>query len=247
MQLLKHHSTDTAEVLLLNRPAKRNALDASLSEALREAVLACAARPRPLVIRSATPGMFVAGADVDQLRRRTVGESLQRRNASLFQTVEEHPYPTVAVVDGAALGGGCELAMACDVRISTAGAWWGLPEVRLGIVPSAGGLTRLAGLVGTGHAVDLALSGRRIRGEEAARLGLVQRLADTGEDLDTTLEKLLADLGAASMFAARLAKEAMRVTGDRHRLVDAAAQALCIAETDTQERLAGLLEHRARP
>jgi enoyl-CoA hydratase len=246
MSLVHHTSTPDAEVVELDRPEKRNALDVDLSEALLAAVLACRDRPRPLVLRSRATGMFVAGADVGQLRERTVAESLGRRNARLFDAVAEHPYPTVAVVAGAALGGGCELALACDLRVSTADAWWGLPEVRLGILPSAGGLTRLSELVGVGRARDLALSGRRVRGEEAHRLGLVERLAgpadddgdDDGDTLDDVLADLLGDLGAASMVAVRLAKEAMRVTGDRHRLVDAAAQALCLTQDDTQERLA---------
>lgn len=267
MQLVRHRSTQAAELLLLNRPDKRNALDVELSETLRRAVLDCADRPRPLVIRSNRPGMFVAGADVEQLRRRTAEESLGRRNARLFQTVAEHPWPTIAVVDGAALGGGCELALACDLRVSTPEAWWGLPETRLGIVPSAGGLTRLTELVGAGCARDLVFSGRRIRGTQAERLGLVQRLsapagkvsddldgeastdrttAPVAPSLDELVEELLSDLGAASMFAVRLAKEAMQVTGDRHRLVDATAQALCLAQPDTQQRLAALMQRRHR-
>ncbi|MPZ62854.1 MAG: enoyl-CoA hydratase/isomerase family protein [Propionibacteriales bacterium] len=252
MQLVHHTTTDAAELVELDRPEKRNALDADLSNALLEAVLACRDRPRSLVVRSRMPGMFVAGADVDQLRRRTVEESLGRRNARLFQAIAEHPYPTVAVVAGAALGGGCELAMACDLRISTARAWWGLPEVRLGIVPSAGGLTRLTDLVGVGRARDLAFSGRRVRGTEAARLGLVEWVTDEVQDpdeaqaaLDALLGRVLDELRPASMFAVRLAKEAMSVDGDRHRLVDAAAQALCIAQPDTQERLAAMLTRRS--
>lgn len=251
MQLVHQVSTSTAEVVSLDRPEKRNALDVDLSEALHETVLACRDAPRPLVLRSRTPGMFVAGADVAQLRDRTVDESLGRRNSRLFQAIAEHPYPTIAVVAGAALGGGCELALACDLRVSTAEAWWGLPEVRLGIVPSAGGLTRLAELVGVGRARDLAFSGRRVRGDEAARLGLVERVARPASDpavadahLDELLTELLDELAATSMFAVRLAKEAMSVEGDRHRLVDAAAQALCIAQPDTQERLAALLAGR---
>ncbi|MGW3614017.1 enoyl-CoA hydratase/isomerase family protein [Micromonospora sp. NPDC005163] len=243
-ELVHRNESPRAVVLTLDRPEKRNALNADLSDALAEAVLACAETPLPLVIRSEAPGMFVAGADVAQLRARTVGENLERRNSRLFQLVADHPWPTVALVDGAALGGGCELALACDLRVSTPDAWWGLPEVRLGIVPSAGGLTRLAELVGRGCAHDLVFSGRRIRGSEAARIGLVQRLADGS--LDETLDALLADLAPASPFAVRLAKEAMRVTGDRHRLVDAAAQALCIAQPDTQARLAAMLQKRSR-
>ena len=229
--------TPLAVIVSFTRPEKRNAIDAAASSALAHALERAAVIPRPLVLRSATRGMFVAGTDLDGLRRRTVEDSLDRLNGRLFQRVAEHPWPTVAVVEGWALGGGCELALACDLRLSTPDASWGLPEVRLGLVPSAGGMTRLAALIGAGAATDLVLSGRRIDGTEAHRLGLVQRLA-ASDELDDELARLLEDLGRAAPLAQRLAKEAMRVTGDRHRLVDATAQALCIASDEAQQRIA---------
>lgn len=229
--------TGRAVLVEFTREEKRNAIDATTSAALSEVLRRAIDVELPLVLRSATRGMFVAGTDLDGLRRRTVGESLSRLNSRLFEQVAEHPWPTVAVVEGWALGGGCELALACDLRISTPDASWGLPEVRLGLVPSAGGLTRLAQLVGQGAASDLVLSGRRIDGTEAHRLGLVQRLV-AAEALDEALDAVLGDLSRAAPLAQRLAKEAMRVTGDRHRLVDATAQALCIESDDAQRRIA---------
>ncbi|WNV74186.1 enoyl-CoA hydratase/isomerase family protein [Geodermatophilus sp. DSM 44513] len=232
---------DRAVTVLIDRPAQRNALSVPMSRALGAALEEHAATPLPLVLRSAVPGMFVSGTDVASLRARTVEDSLGRVNSALFQRLYDHPWPTVAVVDGAALGGGCELALACDVRITTEDAQWGLPEVRLGIIPSAGALTRLAALVGTGTATDLVLTGRRIRGREAATLGLASRVT-TPAGLDAALDALLDDLGAAAPLAQRLAKEAMRVGGDRHRLVDAAAQALCLGTEEAQRRLQALLD-----
>jgi enoyl-CoA hydratase len=193
------------------------------------------------VFRSATHGMFVSGADVASLRDRTVTDSLGRLNSRLFRRIAEHPAPTIAVVDGWALGGGCELALACDFRISSSTAVWGLPEVRLGVIPSGGALHRLAALIGGSMATDLVLTGRRIDGTEAHRIGLVQRLATDG-DLDSALAVLLDDLGRTSLFAVRLAKEAMRVSGDPARLVDAAAQALCIADEEAQRRMTELID-----
>lgn len=235
-----------AVTLLFDRPEKRNALNRQLSGAISRALSAAESSARPLVLRSRTPGMFVGGADVAELKERSVEDSLSRLNARLFQQVFEHPWPTVAVVDGAALGGGCELALACDFRITSDRAQWGLPEVRLGIIPSAGGLTRLARLVGVGTANDLVLTGRRVDGNEALELGLVHR-AVPAEALDAALAALLHELGRAAPLAARLAKEAMRVDGDRHRLVDAAAQALCIGSAETQERLQALLDRTSPP
>ncbi len=238
---LTFDSGERAVTVGFTRAEKRNALDLATSRALDAALDEAADTPLPLVLRSATPGMFVAGTDVAALRERTVEDSLGRVNARLFQRVEDHPWPTIAVVDGWALGGGCELALACDLRITTDEAQWGLPEVRLGIIPSGGGLTRLAHLVGGSVASDLVLTGRRIDGTEAHRIGLAQRLT-TREQLEDTLEALLDELGATSTQAVRLAKEAMRVDGDRHRLVDAAAQALCIGSDEAQRRMAALLE-----
>lgn len=244
-QTLSIHHDQRCVTVAFTRAEKRNALDLATSRALDAALDEAADVPLPLVLRSATPGMFVAGTDVAALRERTVDDSLGRVNARLFQRVEEHPWPTIAVVDGWALGGGCELALACDIRITTEDARWGLPEVRLGIIPSGGGLTRLAELVGRSVATDLVLTGRRIDGVEAHRVGLAQRIT-TGAQLDEELDALLDELGATSTQAVRLAKEAMKVSGDGGRLVDAAAQALCIGSEDAQRRMAELLDRQSR-
>lgn len=233
--------SDRAVTIAFDRPEKRNAFSPEMSEAVRRALVEHEGTPLPLVFRSSTPGMFISGADVDALRRRTPDETLRRVNPRLYQAIEDHPWPTIALVDGYALGGGCELALACDIRISTPTAKWGFPEVTLGIVPSAGGLSRLSAIVGRGAAGELLMTGRRIDGTEAHRIGLVNRLSD-GDDLDASLDRLLTDLERASIRAARLIKEAMRVGDDRHRLVDAAVQAMCIADPDAQSRMAALVE-----
>lgn len=245
-ETLELHRSEHAITVAFARPEKRNALDVATSHALATALDAAADIALPLVLRSATPGMFVAGTDVASLRERTVDDSLARLNARLFQRVADHPWPTIAVVEGWALGGGCELALACDVRITTEDARWGLPEVRLGIIPSGGGLTRLARLIGASIATDLVMTGRRIDGIEAHRIGLAQRLVTDGQTVDDGLGVLLDELGRTSIWAVRIAKEAMRVEGDRHRLVDAAAQALCIASDEAQQRMSDLLERQHR-
>lgn len=244
MSLIQVHQTDTCVTISLDRAEKRNALNPELRDALADAVSDAASVPLPLVIRSRTPGMFMAGTDVNELRRRTTEQSLARRNPDLFDRIERHPYPTVAVVAGAALGGGCELALACDFRVSTETAWWGLPEVTLGIIPSAGALTRLERLVTRGVALELILTGQRITGAEALAIGLAHRAVPDAE-LDIALDELLRRLQRGSALAQRLAKEALRVTGDARRLVDATAQQLCINDEDTQRRLAALVEKSA--
>ncbi len=230
---------DRSATIWFDRPEKRNALDRDTSLALGAALDELAGTTLPVVLRSRTPGMFVAGTDVAALRARTLDDSLDRLNVRLFQRVADHPTPTIAAVEGWALGGGCELALACDLRLSTQDAKWGLPEVRLGIVPGAGGLSRLSTLIGRSRAAELVLTGRRIDGAEAHRIGLVQRVTDA-DSIATLVDEVLDDLAAATPLALRLAKEALGVEGDPRRLVDTTAQALCLASEEAQDRLAAL-------
>lgn len=229
-----------AIVVAFDRPEKRNALSASMSRELDELLTTYERTALPLVLTSTTPGMFVAGTDLDDLRTRSFEDSLARTNARLFRRIEDHPWPTIAAVDGPALGGGCELALACDIRVATSRAVWGLPEVRLGLVPSAGALHRLPALIGRSLAADLILTGRRIDNTEGHRIGLVQRIA-ADDALDTVLEEVISDLAQCDLHAVRLAKEAMRVDGDPRRLVDALAQAHRIDRPETVERIGRLL------
>lgn len=227
--------------ILLHRPEKRNALDRALALEFHEALASLETSVLPLFVRSATAGMFVAGTDLREIRDRTLAESLARTNARLFQRLADHPAATVAVVDGAALGGGMELALACDIRIATPGSLWGLPEVTLGLVPSAGGLYRLLPLVGESRARELILTGRLMRGEEAHRTGLVQRLAEP-EEMEDAVAGLVDELRSADPLAVRLAKEAMRAAeSDRIRLADALAQAVMLSTDGTRERITARL------
>lgn len=232
-------------VLTLDRPDKRNALNVEMSQAISDALDKARQDPSILLIRSSTAGTFIAGADIADLSRRTRVEALSRLNHELFLKLEEHPWPTVAVVDGPALGGGCELALACDFRVASTRSLWGLPEVRLGIIPSAGGLWRLPRLVGWAAATDLIMTGRRITAEEARAMGLVNRLSEP-EDLDAEVEQLVEDLAAASLTAVRYAKEAMRAPADRNRVGEAALQALCFESDDAKQRLGAFLARTAK-
>lgn len=230
--------------LTLDRPDKRNALNVEMSEAIAAALSEARREPGVLVLRSSTPGHFVAGADIADLARRTRVEALARLNHELFLQLEEFPWPTVAVVDGPALGGGCELALACDFRVGSTRSLWGLPEVRLGIIPSAGGLWRLPRLIGWAAATDLIMTGRRIGATEARDLGLLHRLCEP-EELPDTVDDLLSELSKASLTAVRYAKEAMRAPVDRNRVGDAALQALCFESPEARERLGAFLARSA--
>ncbi|KAA9163585.1 enoyl-CoA hydratase/isomerase family protein [Amycolatopsis acidicola] len=226
--------TAEAATIWLDRPEKLNALDLEMSGGIQRALDEFAEAGRPLVIRSAVPGTFVSGADLTELARRTRREALQRVNHRLFTAIEEYPWPSIAVVGGHALGGGCELALACDFRLSSESATWGLPEVRLGIIPSAGGLARLPRTVGVPAAKRLIMTGKRIGAAEAHAIGLVDEVTT---DLDEALARLLGELGKASMTAVRYAKEAMSAPGDHRRSTDAALQALCFESDEARRRL----------
>lgn len=202
----------------IDRPDARNALNATVREELTAAFEAAAEDDavRVVVLTGGEgSGAFVAGADVTELRER---DAEQQREASSFprvyETVAECPKPVVARVNGHALGGGCELAQACDVRIAGEGAKLGQPEVDLGIIPGGGGTQRLPRLVGEGQALKLVLSGELVDATEAAELGLVEETVP-GEELDDRVDELAGRMADRSPLALRRAKEAVRGAAER--------------------------------
>ncbi|HEV8624896.1 MAG TPA: enoyl-CoA hydratase/isomerase family protein, partial [Acidimicrobiia bacterium] len=135
-----------------NRPEKRNAIDLATTEAVHQVLTDYARERCVLVLHSTTPGMFVAGADIGELLERDADDAFMGINLRLFERLEAHRWPTIAVVDGPALGGGCELAMACDLRVASTRARFAQPELNLGILAGAGANWRLAQLVGLAQA-----------------------------------------------------------------------------------------------
>ena len=201
-------------VLSLCRPPT-NAADAALIEALAEQVARIEEdSSRAVVVRSDVEGFFMAGADIkamleaiESTDRATIAR--MQELAPLLDRIEALPKPTIAAITGVAAGGGLELALACDLRIAGAGARLGLPEIRLGLLPGAGGTQRLTRLVGPGRAVDLILDGRLISGAEAADLGMVTHAAEDATVEEEALARA-ARLADASPIAARAIKEAVR-------------------------------------
>jgi enoyl-CoA hydratase len=143
-----------------------------------------------VILTGAGEKAFVAGADIGVLAEMDPlsGVTVSRQGQGVFRSIERFPKPVLAAVGGYALGGGCELALACHMRIASANARFGLPEVGLGIIPGYGGTVRLARLVGLGRAVELTLTGRRIDADEAHRMGLVSRVCAREELMDTARE-----------------------------------------------------------
>lgn len=162
--------------LLLNRPAKAHAYDRALLDALAEAI--AAASGAVLVIGSTGKGAFCGGADLGALADADPLSALDLRSQQVFDALARAPQVTIAAVHGAAVAGGCELALACDLRVGGPRARFSLPETSLGIIPSAGGCTRLPKLVGVPRAKEVILGGRQVDAEVALSWGLLNRLSD---------------------------------------------------------------------
>ncbi|XP_064484028.1 methylglutaconyl-CoA hydratase, mitochondrial-like [Ornithodoros turicata] len=192
-------------VLALNRPAARNAISRSLLEATEDVVqtLQRDTSLRVLLLRSLVPGVFCAGADLKEratMSERDVGPFVKRlRDAAT--ALASIPVPTIAALDGAALGGGLEFALACDLRIASSSAKMGLVETKLAIIPGAGGTQRLARVVGLGRAKEMILTARVLDGNQAYDWGLVNEVVDQNEKGDAAFH-------AALNLAGRMAKQA---------------------------------------
>lgn len=231
-------------VVTLDRPAKRNAIDAELVDALHEVCDRLVRSPRLLLLTGGTDGIFAAGADIAQLRERGRLDALAAINQGLFARIRALPLPTVAAIDGPALGGGAELAYACDLRVCTARAVFGQPEVRLGIVAGAGATYRLPALIGEARAKELLFTGRRVAAEEALRIGLVNRVVGTPSELLTAAHELLDEISQGSMLALRLTKLAVDAPAGAHPAVDLVSQAVLFEDDEKRRRMTAFLENR---
>jgi enoyl-CoA hydratase len=203
-------------VVTINRPDKRNALNATVRRELIEALdrLRNDDAARVVVITGAGDKAFIAGADITEFAQRTpVDQRLVMAERRIFDEVAEFPKPVIAMINGFALGGGCELALACDVRIAGKSAKLGQPEIKLGIIPGGGGTQRLPRMVGVGNALRLILTGELIAADEAHRLGLVDVLVEDVELQSRTMQIAHA-MAAHSPLALRLAKTAVRASED---------------------------------
>ncbi|ELY51500.1 enoyl-CoA hydratase/isomerase family protein [Natronococcus jeotgali] len=206
---------DRVATVAIERPDARNALNGQVRTELKEAVAAADAddEVRVLVLTGGDgSGAFVAGADVTEFADRGV---VEQREASerprVYETVDDASIPVIARVNGHALGGGCELAQACDVRIAQAGAKLGQPEINLGIMPGGGGTQRLTRLVGEGQAMKLVLSGELIDAAEAKEIGLIDEVHDA-EALDDRVYELAGTMASKSPIALEFAKKAIKAS-----------------------------------
>jgi enoyl-CoA hydratase len=237
-------------VLTINRPEKRNALNTRVRTELVAAhdALRDDASVRVLVITGAGDKAFVAGADIAEFAERT---PLEQRAAMtgrrVFDEVAAYPKPVIAMINGFCLGGGCELALGCDIRIAADTARFGQPEVNLGIIPGGGGTQRLPRIVGMGPAMRLVLSGELIDAAEALRIGLADVVHPAAELRTRTLE-FARGMAAKSPVALQMGKAAVRAAAEMP--LGAGLQyetelfVTCFASDDKREGVAAFLEKR---
>lgn len=234
----------------LHRPEVRNAISRQVIDELHQILdrLAQDSEIRALMVTGAGDKAFAAGADIAELKERKAEDALLRINAALFRRLEEQPIPTIAAVKGYALGGGCELAMACDLRVAGAGAKFGQPEVGLGILPGAGAIQRLPRLVGLGKAKELIFTGQTIDASEAARIGLVNHVVpdDAVEAKALELATQIAKQGPLAVRMSKLALNASARPNAAFETVDVFAQAVLFESEDKHARMQAFLDRRAQ-
>lgn len=191
--------------ITINRPQALNALNQETLDELHSALLTCYQKPdsKGIIITGEGDKAFVAGADIKEIAAISIENAFEfsRKGQELFKMIEDCPKPVIAVVNGFALGGGCELAMACHIRIATENAKFGLPEVSLGIIPGYGGTQRLAQLVGRGKALELAMTGDMVSANEAKEIGLVNHVVSTKEEAIALAEKIMTKILAKGPLA----------------------------------------------
>jgi enoyl-CoA hydratase len=225
----------------LNRPGKRNAIDQVMVTELSSALDDARKQPCVLIVYSTTPGMFAAGADIAELRDRDADAALLAINAGLFDKLEAHRWPTIALVDGPALGGGCELALACDFRLASDSAVFAQPELSLGIMAGAGGNWRLLQLVGLSVARRMLYAGAQLDAAEALEAGLVDEVT---LDLAGVGRILAGKIARQSWRALELTKLALRSQRPATTTFDVAAQALLFESQEKYNRMTAFLERR---
>ncbi len=248
---LLYEKKETIGILTINRPEKMNALSNQLISELKTVLdtIEQDDKLRVLIFTGAGDKAFVAGADIRELlvRDAQIGRKVSKERQDLFSRIENLAVPVIAAVNGYALGGGLELALACSIRICSDRAKFGAPEVKLGIIPGDGGTQRLPRLVGLGRAMEMILSGDFIDAQEAYRIGLANKVVPHEELMEKTLE--LADkIASRPPLAVQFAKEAVnRSVGsgsDSGYALESYLHALSCTTEDKKEGVSAFLEKR---
>ena len=238
-------------ILTINRPQVLNALNTATLDELRHAIVELSqdTSVRVVIVTGAGEKAFAAGADINELAALRPHESRDhsRRGQHVFDLLENIGKPVIAAINGFALGGGCELAMACTLRVAADTARLGQPEINLGLIPGFAGTQRLSRLVGKGVALDLLLTGRHIMADEAVRAGLVNRVVPAADLMNET-RALARDLASRPPVAARSIIEAVNrgldASRDAGQFMEAALFGLVASTDDMREGTTAFLEKR---
>lgn len=249
--LLFDVDSDGIGLITVNRPDKLNALNSTVIAELDSLIHAAEddAAVGGLILTGAGPKAFVAGADIAELADidREHGIEMAKRGARVFRQIEQLNKPVIAAVNGFALGGGCELAMACHIRLASPTARFAQPEVKLGLIPGFGGTVRLPRLVGRGRALELLLTGNMIDAEEAARIGLVNRVVPAATLLDEAralLRVMLAQGPVARRLCLQAVDGALDLTMDDALALEATYFGDACASEDKAEGTRAFLDKR---
>lgn len=239
-------------LITINRPQVLNALNAPTIRELDAAIdeLGADEGVRAIIITGAGERAFVSGADINELRAlpgAVDAMHLSSRGQRVFSKIENSPKPVIAAINGYALGGGCELALACDIRIASDRARLGVPEINLGLIPGYGGTQRLARLLGRGMAKLLVLTGDHIDAQEALRVGLVEKVVPAAELMAQAKElalKLASKAPVAVDMGKRAVNQGSEVDLDRGQAIESSCIALCFSTEDRVEGTSAFLEKR---
>jgi len=252
MENVRIESRDGVAIITVDRPKVLNALNAQTVQEINEAFEQARndESVKAVILTGGGEKAFVAGADIAELAKMTpiTGKATAEKGQAVFANIERFPKPVIAAINGFALGGGCELALACHIRIASERAQIGLPEVSLGIIPGYGGTQRMARLLGKGKALELILTGDRIPAAEAERIGLVNKVVAPEELMNVAME-MAKKIASRGPLAVRAAIEAV-MSGSEMPLeegffLEATLFGLLASTEDMKEGMGAFLEKRA--
>jgi enoyl-CoA hydratase len=249
---LKYDKKNQIATITIDRPKVLNALNMATMEELRQAFTGARDDKdvRVVILTGAGEKSFVAGADINELARHNAveGKEYTQQGQSVLDLIENLGKPVICCINGFALGGGCELAMACTFRLASDNAKIGQPEVKLGIIPGYGGSQRLPRLVGKGLALQMLLSGEHITAQEAHRIGLVNEVVPQAELLpraEAIAKKIIANAPLAVQYTMEAVHRGLEMSQAEGLYLEATLFGLCCATEDKKEGTAAFLEKRA--
>lgn len=250
MEFVTYETEGAVGIITINRPKALNALNSQVLEDLNSALDEVDLNEiRALVLTGAGEKSFVAGADIGEMSSLTKaeGEAFGKKGNDIFRRIETFPIPVIAAINGFALGGGCEIAMSCDIRLCSENAVFGQPEVGLGITPGFGGTQRLARIVGVGRAKEMIYGARNIKADDAYRIGLVNHVYPL-EELMSAAKKMAAGIAKNAPIAVRNCKKAindgLQVDMDQAIVIEEKLFGDCFESYDQKEGMAAFLEKR---